>query len=72
MVYSLPSLVAACCFYFMQESPKYALVKGDEPRALKILAAIHKVNHKKGAVLEVSSSKLLSNLVHVVFVINKQ
>ncbi|KAI8421223.1 hypothetical protein MSG28_008286 [Choristoneura fumiferana] len=46
-------LVAACCFYFMQESPKFALVKGDEPRALKILAAIHRVNHKKGAVLEI-------------------
>ncbi|XP_073952735.1 solute carrier family 22 member 6-like [Choristoneura fumiferana] len=53
VVYSLPSLVAACCFYFMQESPKFALVKGDEPRALKILAAIHRVNHKKGAVLEI-------------------
>ncbi|KAI8421227.1 hypothetical protein MSG28_008289 [Choristoneura fumiferana] len=46
MSYSLPSLVCA-------DSPKFALVKGDEKKALKILKTIHRINYGKGAVLDV-------------------
>ncbi|XP_073952960.1 synaptic vesicle 2-related protein-like [Choristoneura fumiferana] len=53
MSYSLPSLVCAVCYFFTQDSPKFALVKGDEKKALKILKTIHRINYGKGAVLDV-------------------
>ncbi|XP_063540123.1 synaptic vesicle 2-related protein-like [Cydia strobilella] len=64
VTYSLPSVVCACCCYFMQDSPKLTLVKGDERRALDILRTIHRVNFGRGAVLDVqaiSSEGLISS-----------
>ncbi|XP_063386248.1 solute carrier family 22 member 21-like [Cydia fagiglandana] len=64
VVYSLPSVVCACCYYFIQDSPKLTLVKGDEQGALDILRTIHRVNFGKGAILDVkaiSSEGLISS-----------
>jgi hypothetical protein len=46
LVYSVPSFIAAALFYFMTESPKFVLAKGDEEGALAILRIIHKMNHR--------------------------
>lgn len=53
MVYCLPSLVSAICLYFMKESPKFVLAKGDGETALKILKTINRVNNGKSKEFEV-------------------
>ncbi|CAD0200210.1 unnamed protein product [Chrysodeixis includens] len=45
VVYSSPSIITIIWLYFMQESPKFMLVKGHEEEALKILRVIHRINH---------------------------
>ncbi|XP_053605975.1 uncharacterized protein LOC128672698 [Plodia interpunctella] len=65
LVYCAPSLLCACWLFFMQESPKYALAKGDEAETLRILNVIYKLNNRKsseeyqvkGIVAEGSSEK---------------
>ncbi|XP_037301461.1 solute carrier family 22 member 6-like [Manduca sexta] len=47
IVYSLPSIVAAICLYFMQESPKFVYTKGDREQALQHIIAIHRVNNMR-------------------------
>ncbi|XP_048006261.1 uncharacterized protein LOC125241700 isoform X2 [Leguminivora glycinivorella] len=64
VAYSLPSILCAICYYFMQDSPKLTLVKGDEQRTLQILKTIHRVNFGRSAVLDVkavSSEGLISS-----------
>ncbi|XP_061704336.1 putative transporter svop-1 [Cydia pomonella] len=67
VVYSIPSLLCACVLYFLQESPKFVLVRGDERQALEILKTIQRVNLGKKAVFDVpgllpESSVLTSKL----------
>lgn len=45
VVYSFPSIITAVWLYFMQESPKFVFIKGDEDRALQILRTIHRINN---------------------------
>ncbi|KAL4702827.1 hypothetical protein ACJJTC_003985, partial [Scirpophaga incertulas] len=45
VIYSIPSFVAIAWLYFMTESSKYILAKGDEQGALEILRKIHRINH---------------------------
>ncbi|XP_063635431.1 solute carrier family 22 member 13-like [Cydia splendana] len=45
VVYSLPCLICAVFWVFMQESPKYELASGNEDQALKILRIIHRWNN---------------------------
>lgn len=45
LVFSIPSIITAIWYYFMQESPKFIYTKGDESRALEILRVIHRVNN---------------------------
>ncbi|KAL0881358.1 hypothetical protein ABMA27_001235 [Loxostege sticticalis] len=43
-VYSTPSVLMAIGFYFMTESPKFFLARGDEKKALETLRIIHRRN----------------------------
>lgn len=43
-VFSVPSIVMAIGFYFMTESPKFFLARGDEKKALETLRIIHRRN----------------------------
>ncbi|KAM3956304.1 synaptic vesicle 2-related protein [Aphomia sociella] len=50
LVYCIPSVLSAISWWFMQESPKYVLAKGDEERTLKILRTMHRINNRNSAV----------------------
>lgn len=47
VVYSLPCLICAVFWVFMQESPKYELASGNEDQAMKILRTIHRLNNSR-------------------------
>ncbi|XP_063367367.1 synaptic vesicle 2-related protein-like [Cydia amplana] len=53
VVYSLPCVICAVFWVFMQESPKYELASGNEDEALKILRTIHRLNNGSEAELQV-------------------
>ncbi|XP_063540124.1 solute carrier family 22 member 11-like [Cydia strobilella] len=56
VVYSLPCLICAVFWVFMQESPKYVLASGNEDQALKILRTIHRLNNcRRGEELQVKA-----------------
>ncbi|KAI8421221.1 hypothetical protein MSG28_008284 [Choristoneura fumiferana] len=61
VVYCLPSLISAVCLFYMQESPKFVLAKGDEEAALKILKIINRVNNGKSKEFEVKGILLESS-----------
>ncbi|XP_075225473.1 synaptic vesicle glycoprotein 2C-like [Lycorma delicatula] len=50
-VCSLPSLISALMIYFLPESPKFLVAKGEIAKAIKVFQRIHKVNKKEGEFL---------------------
>ncbi|XP_013192893.1 arabinose-proton symporter [Amyelois transitella] len=65
LVYCAPSVLCALWLFFMQESPKYTLAKGDEAETLRILNVIYKINNRhaseelqvKGIIAETKSDE---------------
>ncbi|CAB3227017.1 unnamed protein product [Arctia plantaginis] len=46
LMFSVPQVITAICYYFMQESPKFVFTKGDEAKALAILQTIYRINNR--------------------------
>ncbi|CAB3235221.1 unnamed protein product [Arctia plantaginis] len=46
LTFSVPQIITAICYYFMQESPKFVFTNGDEAKALEILEAIYRINKR--------------------------
>lgn len=64
-VSALPSVLGVFLYWFLPESPRYLLEVGKEKEAIKVLKAVHRINHwrDKDAVYPVKSIQLGSAVV---------